>query len=147
MFIRSPYNYDGDVVSYQTGLDCSDSPSRAQQHFRDETDINVMVQRFQRTGVPESPPVFPGVSDFTEVHDFRSAMQAIIDADRAFAALPSGVRERFMNDPARLLDFVADDANYDEAVRLGIAVLRETPPVVGEQHGDDSSSNSSGSSV
>lgn len=147
MFIRSPYNYDGDVVSHQTGLDCSGSPSRTQQHFRDETDINVMVQRFQRTGIPEAPPVFPGVRDFTEVHDFRSAMQAVIDADRAFAALPSGVRERFMNDPARLLDFVSDDANYDEAVRLGIAVPRETPPVSDEQHAGDSSSNSSDSSV
>lgn len=126
MIIRSPYNYDTDVVSFQTGLDCSDSPSLAQQHFRDETDINVMVQRFQRTGVPESPPSFPGVQDFTDVHDFRSAMQAVIDADRAFASLPSSVRERFMNDPARLLDFISDDSNIEEAVRLGIAVPRET---------------------
>lgn len=147
MFIRSPYNYDGDVVSYQTGLDCSDSPSRTQQHFRDETDINVMVQRFSRTGIPEAPPVFPGVRDFTEVHDFRSAMQAVIDADRAFAALPSSVRERFMNDPGRLLDFISDDANYDEAVRLGIVARRETPPGVDEPSADDSASTSSDPSV
>lgn len=147
MFIRSPYNYDGDVVSHQTGLDCSDSPSRTQQHFRDETDINVMVQRFQRTGIPDVPPVFPGVQDFTEAHDFRSAMQAVIDANRAFASLPSSVRERFANDPARLLDFISDDANYDEAVRLGIAVPRETSSVANEQHTGDSSSNSSDSSV
>nr|QJB19425.1 MAG: internal scaffolding protein [Microvirus sp.] len=147
MFIRSPYNYDGDVVSHQTGLDCSDSPSRTQQHFRDETDINVMVQRFQRTGIPEAPPVFPGVQDFTEVHDFRSAMQAVVDADRAFAAMPSSIRERFMNDPARLLDFISDNANYDEAVRLGIVVSRETSPVADGQQPDNSSSNSSDSSV
>lgn len=129
MFIRSPYNYDADVVSYQTGLDFSESPSRAEQHFRDETDINVMVARFQRTGIPEPVPTPPGVQDFEHVHDFRSAMQAIIDARMSFASLPSDVRERFQNDPGRMLAFVHDDANYDEAVRLGLAKARVVPDV------------------
>lgn len=144
MFVRTPYNYDTDVISHQSGLDCSDSPSRTQQHMRDECDINVMVQRFQRTGLPPAPPAFPGVQDFTQAHDFRSAMQLIIDAQKSFGALPSSVRERFMNDPGRLLEFVGDDANYDEAVRLGIAVSRETPD---SPSGDNSSSGSPTSDV
>lgn len=123
MLVRSPYNYDGDVVSHQTGLDCSDSPSRAQQHFRDECDINVMVERFQRTGVPPAPPVSPDVQDFTKVHDFRSAMQAVIDARSAFGSLPSKVRQRFANDPALMLDFLNDPSNIHEAERLGLVTI------------------------
>lgn len=130
MFVRTPYNYDTDVVSHHSGVDFSDSPSRTQQHMRDECDINVMVQRFQRTGVPPAPPVFPDVQDFSEAHDFRSAMQLIIDAQKSFDAMPSSVRERFMNDPARLLDFISDPSNADEAVRLGLVVSRETSPTV-----------------
>lgn len=124
MFVRSPFNYDGDVVSFQSGVDFSDAPSRAQQHFRDETDINVMVARFQRTGVPEAPPVFPDVQDFTQSHDFRSAMDVIVEARHAFSSVPAKVRDRFLNDPGLLLEFLADPDNRDEAERLGLVVQR-----------------------
>lgn len=139
MFIRSAHNYDTDVVSYQSGLDCSDSPSRTQQHFRDETDINVMIKRFQGV-VPPAPPVPPGVQDFSNVYDFQSAMQVVIDARVAFGQLPSDVRDRFRNDPARFLAFVHDASNRDEAVRLGL-VPRETA-VSGDSSGDTGGSNS-----
>lgn len=128
MFVRSVYNYDVDEASYRSSVSCEGSPSRTQQHFRDECDINVMIQRFQRTGIPDAPPVPPGIQDFTRAHDFRSAMQVILDARSAFDALPSKVRERFMNDPHRYLEFVNDPDSAEEAIRLGIAVRREPPP-------------------
>lgn len=119
MLVKTPYNYDGDVESFRTGLDCSDAPTRAQQHFRDETDINVLVARFARTGVPDAPPVAPPV-DFDDVFDFQSAMQRIIDARAAFGALPAKVRARFSNDPGQFLAFVGEDSNRDEAIALGL---------------------------
>jgi len=125
MFVRTPFNYDGDVVSHKSGLDCSDAPTRAQQHFRDECDINVLVARFARTGLPEAPQV-PSMAQFDEVLDFQSAMQTIIDARAAFGQLPSNMRARFQNDPGQFLAFVHDDANRDEAVRLGLV---QAPPV------------------
>lgn len=127
MFVRTPFNYDGDVVSHKTGLDCSESPSRAQQHFRDECDINVLVARFARTGVPEALPA-PPMAAFDEVFDFQSAMQTIIDANASFASLPSKVRSRFQNDPGLFLNFLHDESNRDEAVRLGL--VPPPPPVV-----------------
>lgn len=130
MFVRSPFNYDGDIVSEQTGLDCSDCVDRAQQHFRDETDINVLVQRFARTGVPEAPPA-PAMAEFDQIFDYQSAMQTIIDAQRAFGALPSKIRARFQNDPNQFLNFVHDDQNRDEAVRLGL--IPRPQPVVDSQ--------------
>lgn len=143
MIVRSPFNYDADVVSHQTGLDFSDSPSRAQQHFRDETDINVMVARFQRTGIPEAPPAFPDVQDFTESHDFRSAMDVIVQARHAFDSVPSKVRDRFMNDPGLLLDFLSDPDNRDEAVRLGLVVARQADQPLADSSSVDLSSSDS----
>lgn len=135
MFVRSPYNYDSDVDSFVSGVDCSDDPSRAQQHMRDECDINVMVARFVNTGIPDAPP-FPTPPDFDQVFDFQSAMNVIVEGREAFAALPSRTRARFQNDPGQFLAFVHDDRNRAEAVSLGLIdpvlepVVDPVPPVV-----------------
>lgn len=129
--VRSPFNYDPDVISFQSGVDFSHSPSRAQQHFRDETDINVMVQRFQRTGVPPVPPV-PAMAEFNQIFDFQSAMDTVVKAKQAFAALPSKVRSRFQNDPGQFLEFFNDPSNADEAVRLGLASALPEPPAAAD---------------
>ena len=138
--VRSPFNFDPDVVSFQSGVDFSDSPSRAQQHFRDETDINVMVQRFQRTGVPPAPPV-PAMSEFNEIFDFQSAMDQVVKAKHAFAALPSKVRSRFQNDPGQFLEFFNDPSNADEAVRLGLASALPEPVPAADKTAPLSSDN------
>lgn len=128
MFVRSPYNYDADIDSFQSGLDCSDSPSLAQQHLRDECDINVLVARFARVGLPDVPPVFPDMADFDEVFDFQSAMNVIVEGREAFSRLPSNVRARFSNDPGQFLAFFHDDKNRAEAEALGLVVKQE--PVI-----------------
>ena len=51
---------------------------------------------------------------------FRQAQETVIAAAEAFAALPSRVRQRFNNDPAELLEFLADESNREEAVFLGL---------------------------
>lgn len=143
MFVRSPFNYDGDVVSHKTGLDCSDSPTRAQQHFRDECDINVLVARFARTGVPEAPPA-PPMSAFDEIFDYQSAMQTVIDARSSFQSLPSNIRSRFQNDPAQFLSFIYDSNNRSEAISLGlIPAPPPSEPVVSSQPPSSDSSTTS----
>lgn len=119
MFVKSPYNYDADVESHRTGIDFSDSPSRAQQHFRDECDINVLVDRFQRTGMPP-PPQAPDLAVFDDVFDFQTAMDAVVSARESFQTLSATVRARFHNDPGEFLNFVHDADNRDEAIKLGL---------------------------
>lgn len=123
-FIRTPYNYDREAASAETGLLCVE-PSLAVQSQKDDADINVIVRRFGLTGtLPENVRV-PTYGDFSEVVDFQSAMNVVRQAQEAFDELPSDVRLRFNNDPQRLIEFLNDEANLDEAVRLGIAVARE----------------------
>lgn len=100
----------------------NDEPSMAQQHFKDECDINQIMARYQRTGIlTENPgssrPLF---GDFSNVSDFQSAQNAILDVHESFMSLPSSIRARFDNDPGLLLDFLSDEVNRNEAISLGL---------------------------
>lgn len=107
-------------------LECRD-PSLAQQNFKDDCDINVLMERFKVTGVMPAGVRVPTYGDFTGVSDYRSAVEAVMRASDQFMSLPANVRSRFDNDPQKFLEFCADPANKDEAIRLGLALGEPTP--------------------
>ena len=47
-------------------------------------------------------------------------MNIIIQAQDQFASLPANIRDRFANSPEKYLAFLADSANKEEAVKLGL---------------------------
>lgn len=109
-----------------------ESKSKTQQHFKDKSDVNKIVARAFKTGVIDPKVLNTNnmmYGDFTSGFDFKEAQQKMIDAQNDFNALPAAVRKRFNGDPAALIDFIADDANYDEAVRLGLIEKKVSPPV------------------
>lgn len=104
--------------------------SRTQQEFKDKQNINAIVKRHTETGVwtsvMKNDPLFDDVSN---VMTYKEALNVQIEAQRNFNKLPAKTRERFKNDPARLLDFLNVKDNYDEAVELGLVKPKEkTPP-------------------
>jgi phage internal scaffolding protein len=119
LFLRSLGNYDSDKVSVETGLACED-PSLAQQQFKDECDINTILDRFNVTGQLPVSALQPQFGDFSGVTDYQSALNAVLDAQESFDALPARVRERFANDPAAFVDFCLDEANRGEMKALGL---------------------------
>lgn len=119
IFLRSLGNYDSDKVSVETGLVCDD-PSMAQQQFKDECDINTILDRFSVTGQLPVSPLQPQFGDFSGVTDYQSALNAVLDAQESFDALPARLRERFANDPAAFVDFCLDEANRGEMKALGL---------------------------
>ena len=118
-FVRDPYNYDKDEVSNETGLKCED-PSLAQQHMKDECDINVIVERFGVTGQLPVTTLQPTYGDFSGVSDYQDALIKLQQTDADFMALPAAIRARFANDPFELVNFLASEANRDEAIQLGL---------------------------
>lgn len=125
-FIRSPFNYDRDSASAESGLLCEDV-SLAVQSERDDCDINNIMERFGHgVPLPESLSV-PSYGDFTGVSDYRSALELISGASESFMQLPADVRSRFQNDPARFLDFVHDPANGAALVEMGLAEVIQPP--------------------
>jgi len=118
-FVRNPYNYDMALVSQETGLACKD-PSLAQQHMKDECDINVIVERFGVTGQLPVRAIEPSYGDFSGVSDYHTALNKIRLADEAFMALPAKLRARFDHDPNALLNFLENEQNRGEAIELGL---------------------------
>jgi len=121
VFLRTPFNYDVDAASVESGLRCLDA-SLTQQQFRDECDINNIVDQFMKTGHLPTPASMPQYVDYEGVFDFHTAMNAVRQADENFMRMDAKIRARFHNSPQEFLEFFADPANADEAVRLGLAV-------------------------
>lgn len=109
------------------GVDCSREsldPAQAcqgaDQSFKEDADINVIMERAARTG--EMPVGVFG--DFVDVsglpQDFMEAQLLVKDAEARFASLPAKLRSRFANDPYELLSFIGNPDNLAEARELGL---------------------------
>ncbi|WNK13075.1 MAG: internal scaffolding protein [Microvirus sp.] len=120
MILKQAYD-DFMPASDETALVCLDK-SLTQQSGRDEADINVIVERYVRTGVVPQIAMPPLGEDFDEVFDFRSAMDTVLEAKRSFDALPANVRYKFKNDPAEFVDFCEDRDNLPMLRKWGLAV-------------------------
>lgn len=118
---RTGFNYDTDAASNESALLCLDE-SLAVQSEAEEADINTIVKRFG-LGVPlPTGVVMPVYGDFTGISDYQSALNLINQANDGFMSFPADVRARFDNNPANMIAFLENDANRDEASKLGLLV-------------------------
>lgn len=100
-----------------------DPVSLTHQSMSAECDVNLIMARFEKTGILEHRNTFEGqYGDFTELpQDYHESMNAVIAANDMFSTLPATVRKRFANDPGLFLDFVADPNNKTELEKMGLA--------------------------
>jgi len=61
------------------------------------------------------------------VPDYQSALDLVNQAESMFMSLPAKIRERFANNPAKMVKFLQDEKNRDEAERLGLIAKKELP--------------------
>jgi hypothetical protein len=125
---RTPY--DEGYEPSEFGLSTS-TEGGAQQQFKDECDVNLIVPRYMRDGIPpafmkEGEPVFDEFGYAFEVADYRKNLDTLIAAQEAFDALPAKTRKYYDNDPLKLLEAVqnGDQSAYD----LGLLVKPEPAP-------------------
>nr|QJB19539.1 MAG: internal scaffolding protein [Microvirus sp.] len=125
--IRTAYNDDYvDPGLQQITPDGEVEQSLTIQSEIDNCDINVIVDRYAKTGilpVMQQPAMFEDVSNPI---DYQNALNVVISAQKAFTDLPAAIRKQFDNDPAQFLAFVDDPKNGDELIKMG---LREAPLV------------------
>lgn len=129
MQIRTPYNYDTDKVSRETALTCMEE-TKTQQQFKDETDINTIVERFGITGEMPEMREWPEQSEYLDVFNYQEAMNITVRARESFMELPANARARFHNDPQEFMNFMEDAGNVEEAAKLGLVIKRQTPPEI-----------------
>lgn len=126
---KTPYNFDTNFESERTALYCAD-PSKTKQEFKDETDINVILARFTRTG--ETPPVIlpEHFADLTNRTTYFDMASAAADANELFYLLPASTRAEHLNDPTRWADAVVqalEQGNRESLEKLGIATSPAAP--------------------
>ena len=119
MKFRTPYDEDYDPEEYSTH---NDEPSLTKQAMQDDCDINNIVARYERDGVLTHVTNMEAEYGFCDGMTFTEAMITVTKAQSMFMELPSELRERFENDPAKFLDYVdnIDAQNAQEAFELGL---------------------------
>lgn len=105
-------------------------PSMTRQSEMEACDIHNILKQFSQQGFEQLVRENAARGQYADVPDdldYQESLNTVIRAQAAFDTLPSQVRERFQNDPAKFLEFLANPANQDEAIRLGLAQDTRTP--------------------
>jgi len=111
---------------------------RTKQAFKDDADINKLLQRAQKTGTMSHLQKYETVyADFSGV-DWEETQNTLARGRQVFSELPSEVRNEFQNSPGKFFEFVNDPANNDKLAeklphlakpgRQNIDVSGKTPP-------------------
>lgn len=117
------YNYERDPGTV------NNEPSMTQESDAMETDINFIVKRFGVTGQLPQVNMQPLYGDFTDVGDYRTAVERINAANTAFMGLPAETRKRFDNDPQKFVDFATNKDNLEELRKMGLAPPAPEPTI------------------
>ncbi|AGT39929.1 portal protein [Marine gokushovirus] len=94
--------------------------SMTKQEFAQETEINNIMARYEKTGILDHVKEHAGYANFPAPVDYQDALQMTIDAQLAFDALPARTRREFHNDPLEFLSFIEDPDNVDRMRDLGL---------------------------
>lgn len=102
-------------------------PSKTQQQFKDSCDLNKILTKAKATGELPLQRMAKGYYMDTTVlpQDYQAALNLVIEGNNAFNNLSSEVRKRFDNDPQKLLEFLDDPKNHEEAIALELKKQEE----------------------
>lgn len=90
-------------------------------NFKDECDINVIMRKYQKTGqLPLSSRGEGVFGDFSQLGDYQSCMEVVLNTQQQFETLPASLRRRFGHDIERYLEYVNNPDNVKEMTELGM---------------------------
>lgn len=103
-----------------------EQPSKTDESFKDDCDVNIILDRFMKTGqithLAKKPSSYADVSDIPNLLD---AHIAISNAKTAFGRLPSELRRKLNNDPLNLEEYLKDPENHEEAEHYGLLQIKQ----------------------
>ena len=109
--------FDRQRVQFKT-----EGESLTQQHFETEQDVRNIIKQYDRTGLITN--VARGVArygDYSEVNEYREALDLVNNATSSFMELPAKLREMFNNNPGEFFEFATNPENADQMVQLGLS--------------------------
>jgi len=90
---------------------------RTKQSFKDETDVNQIINKHARMGTLSHLEQWGGTYGEYAGFDFQEAQNQIAGATSMFEELPTAVKKQFSNDPARFLEYVNDPENAEDLAK------------------------------
>ncbi len=104
------------------------SPSKTDPSMQDECNVNLIMDRFHRTGQISHLANAQGIfADVSNVVDLLGSMQRIESAKAGFAALSPQLRSFFKNKMENMVAFLADSQNDELAIEMGLKVAPKVP--------------------
>ncbi len=123
-----------EIIALRAELKYTDG--RTKQSFKDETDINKIIQRAEKSGTISHLTKWKGsYSDFAEF-DYFENLQKLTRGREIFDDLPAELRNEFRGSPAEFFDYVNNPANIGRLEELlpglaapGRQLMSVVPPV------------------
>lgn len=128
IFFKTPWNHDRDAESLATGLTCND-PTKAQQQFKEEADINNILRKFLNTGELNTI----GEARYANIEELADLQDVIVtraQVEEAWNALPAIARNA-LNDPETMVRYVEhclQTGDLDPLRELGLANPKQDAP-------------------
>lgn len=94
--------------------------SMTEQQFKQEVDINNILDHYRKTGYLPPSSRDPIYGDVSQITSFQDALHHVEDSYALFETVPSKIRRMFNNDPGEYLAYVSNPDNHEEAYSLGI---------------------------
>lgn len=119
-------------------LDFTGVESMTKQSMANGTKVDQILRQYQTRGVNSNDVgLFQrnvlagefGIADTT--YDYQTQLNRIIEIKEKFGRLPSSIRDKFRNDPAVMLRYMADPANMAECVKMKLFRSDEAPKETG----------------
>lgn len=105
----------------------SDLPSLTQQQFKDEVDINNIVNNLRKGIIPPHMAAHkPQYGDATSI-EYVDALNKVAQINNVFERLPARLRAKFQNRPEMLMKWLEDPENAEKAKKMGLLVERQKP--------------------
>ena len=105
----------------------NEGKSMTKQSDTQDANIHCILKNYRKTGLLPVNQAEPLKGDLPGPESFHEAMSVVVEAQQSFDQLPAEIRQKFGNDPAAFLEFVAEKdeegnhKNFDQMVDMGLA--------------------------
>lgn len=102
---------------------------RVQEHYKDQVDINNILAKYRKTGVIDHVKKTQAkYGDFTDMLDVAGNLDKVKKAEQAFEQLPAELRNKFKNSIPAFFEYLKDDANTEECIKMGLKKPKDKAP-------------------
>lgn len=121
------YREDGSIIrNSQSIVDWGELIT--EQSHKDTVNINNIIKKHGVDLIAKTTALQQFVYDDVTGNDFQESMNMLIKARDSFETLPSELRKRMDNDPAKFMDWIHNPDNHQEMISMGLMEPESSPP-------------------